>query len=203
MTFNHPVTLVSMTSLLGRLALVCALCTGASGCKSSAAADEARQRVQPTYDKATGRLTKIAYDANSNGSPDTWAYMDGARLVRVEADENEDSRIDRWEYYPAASAGPSVKQPPERIDRARGGDGRVSRREFFEGAALVRIEEDVDGNGSMDKWETYVGGALSVLALDTSGRGKPDHRLIYRPDGSLDRVEADPTGNGQFQPVKH
>jgi hypothetical protein len=202
LTSNNPANLVSTASPLARIALVCALCAAVSGCKSSAAVEAARQRVQPTYDKTTGRLTKIAYDANSNGSPDTWAYMDGARLVRLEADENEDSRIDRWEYYPAAPAGTSVKQPPERIERATRGDGQVSRREFFDGAALVRIEEDVDGNGSMDKWETYVDGALSVLALDTSGRGKPDRRLIYRPDGSLDRVEADPAGSGQFQPVK-
>lgn len=199
MIFTNPTNLVSATS---RLALVCVLCTAVSGCKSSAAEEDARRRVQPTYDKTTGRLTKIAYDANSNGSPDTWAYMDGARLVRLEADENEDSRIDRWEYYPAASAGASVKVPPERIERSTRGDGQVSRREFFDGSVLVRIEEDVDGNGSIDKWETYVGGSLSVLALDTSGRGKPDRRLIYRPDGSLDRVEADPTGSGQFHPVK-
>jgi hypothetical protein len=67
---------------------------------------------------------------------------------------------------------------------------------------MERVEEDTDGNGSIDKWETYADGALAVLALDIQGRGTPDRRLIYRPDGSLERIEADPTGSGQFQAVK-
>ena len=56
-------------------------------------------------------------------------------------------------------------------------------------------------DGTVDKWETYAGGSLSVLALDTRGRGRPDRRLLYRPDGSLDRIEADPTGSGNFAPL--
>lgn len=67
---------------------------------------------------------------------------------------------------------------------------------------MTRVEEDTDGNGAIDKWETYSGGALAVLALDTTGRGTPDRRLIYRPDGSLDRIEADPSGTGRFEVLK-
>ena len=81
-------------------------------------------------------------------------------------------------------------------------DGRVSRREFFEAGELARIEEDTDGDGANDKWETYTAGVLAVMALDTERRGKPDRRLIYKPDGSLDRIEADPTGAGQLSAVK-
>jgi len=99
----------------------------------------------PTYDKSTGRLTRLDYDANGNGKRDTWTFMDGARLIRLEADENED--------------------------------------------------------GKADKWETYTDQGLAVLALATQGRGKPDRRLVYRPDGSLDRIEVDPSGSYQFQPV--
>ena len=173
-----------------------------TGCQNAAAGRDGQGRLEPTYDQGTGRLTRIDYDANGNGRHETWAYMDGARLIRLEADENEDGRVDRWEYYPTAGGAASLKQPPERIERATRLDGQVSRREFFTGGVMVRVEEDTDGNGSIDKWETYADGALAVLALDTQGRGTPDRRLIYRPDGSLERIEADPTGSGQFQTVK-
>lgn len=158
-------------------------------------------RVSPTYSKETGRLTQLAYDSDSNGKHDMWAYMDGASLIRLEADENEDGKIDRWEYYPPGASA-SLKQPPERIERATRFDGRVSRREFFEGGEIARIEEDTDGNGAIDKWETYTAGVLTLLALDTSGRGKPDRRLIYGGDGALERIEVDPTGSGAFQVFK-
>jgi hypothetical protein len=182
------------------------------GCRPAASGPQAAGRVQPTYDQATGRLTRLAYDSNGNGKDDTWAYMDGARLVRLEADENEDGHIDRWEYYPAdqnagagaavSTAAGSVKQSPERIDRSTRFDGRVSRREFFEGGEMVRVEEDTSGDGVLDKWETYVNGALATTAIDTSGRGRPDRRFIYRPDGSLERIEADSTGAGRFVAVR-
>lgn len=61
------------------------------------------------------------------------------------------------------------------------------------------MEEDTDANGKVDKWETYADGALTLMALDTQGRGTPDRRLVYGADGSLDRIEADPTGSGTFQ----
>ena len=70
------------------------------------------------------------------------------------------------------------------------------------GGRLARIEEDTNGDGAIDKWETYAGGVLSVLALDLQHRGKPDRKLIYRPDGTLDRIEVDPDGTGRFQPIK-
>ena len=128
--------------------------------------------------------------------------MDGTRIDKLEADENEDGKIDRWEYYPATPLPARGKPVPERIERATRMDGKVSRREFFERGSLARIEEDTNGDGALDKWETYVGGVLSVLALDLQHRGNPDRQLIYRPDGSLDRIEVDPDGSGRFQPIK-
>lgn len=190
----------------GQLLPVAFLACAASACADAAAERDARARIQPTYDSANGRLTKLAYDSNKDGKADTWAFMDGSRLIRLEGDENTDGRVDRWEYYPdpaATGAGATAaRQSPERIERATRFDGQVSRREFFEGAQMVRVEEDTDANGAMDKWESYTDGALTVLALDTSGKGKPDRRLIYKSDGSLDYIETDADGTGKFQRVK-
>ncbi len=41
--------------------------------------------------------------------------------------------------------------------------------------------------------------ALAVMALDTQAKGRPDRRLLYKPDGSFDHVETDPTGSGTFK----
>ena len=171
------------------------------GCGGASPAADTQGRVTPAYDAATGKLTRLAYDSDDNGTDDTWASMDGTRLVSLEADENEDGQIDRWEFYPPdAKTGP--RQAPERIERATRLDGRVSRREFFEQGVMTRVEEDTDGNGAIDKWETYKDGALVLLALDTAGRGQPDRRFVYRADGSLERMEADRDGRGTFEVVK-
>lgn len=172
-----------------------------AGCQAAAPTPDAGGRIEPAYDQATGRLTRLSYDSNKDGKHDTWAVMDGARLVKLEADENLDGKIDRWEYYPTDGAA-ALKQPPERIERSTRFDGQVSRREFFEAGVMVRVEEDTDANGQTDKWETYAAGALVTVGLDTKGLGKPDRRLVYSPDGSLERIEADETGSGQFQVVK-
>jgi hypothetical protein len=179
------------------LVLGAALC----GCESGGSTS-AQGRVEPSYDQATGKLTRLSYDSNSDGKHDTWAFMDGAKLIRLEADENQDGRIDRWEYYPPNATKGSGKQAPERIERSTHGDGQVSRREFFDNGVMVRVEEDTDGNGKTDKWETYANGALATLALDTTGRGTPDRRLIYAADGNVVKIEADPNGSGQFEVVK-
>jgi hypothetical protein len=170
----------------------------AAGCDRPASTPPGSEQIQPSYDPGTGKLTRLSYDSNNDGKHDTWAFMDGARLIKLEADENQDGRVDRWEYYPAAGDG-GVKQPPERIERSTRFDGKVSRREFFEGGVMVKVEEDTDGDDRIDKWETYSGGTLTLLALDTKGLGKPDRRLVYAPDGSLDRIEEDADGSGQFR----
>lgn len=161
------------------------------------------ERLRPEYD-SKGRLQKLEYDRSGDGKIDTWGYMDGSRVVRVEADENGDGQVDRWEFHrqDAASPAASSDRTVERIERATRFDGRVSRVEYFKGGVLERIEEDTDGNGATDKWETYTDGSLSMLAIDTLGRGKPDRRLVYQPDGSLDRIEADAAGTGDFRALK-
>jgi hypothetical protein len=160
--------------------------------------------VRAQYDP-TGRLQKIEYDRNGDGKADAWGYMDGSRVVRVEVDEDADGRVDRWEYHReaegAAASTPGVDPTLERIERSTGHDGRINRWEYFTNGVLSRVEEDTNQDGKIDKWETYVNGVLSTMALDTQSRGKPDRRLVYGSDGSLTRIEADPTGSGAFAPL--
>ena len=90
----------SVTTGLRDALAVLAVCGAvlAHGC-----ADPERERLKATtkasYDKATGKLTELTYDANKNGRIDTWTEMDGTRPLRSRIDSNEDGRIDRWEYY--------------------------------------------------------------------------------------------------------
>ena len=173
--------------------------------------------VRPEYSE-TGTLQKLESDRDGDGTNDTFGYMDGARVLRVEVDENNDGRIDRWEYHahtPGAAAGadgPSSasdtraagatpEKTIERIERATKRDGKVNRREFFQGGQLVRAEEDADADGRIDKWETYTAGALTLMAVDTSHRGAPDRRIVYSADGEFLRVEADRDGTGTFTPL--
>lgn len=167
------------------------LLIAASAC--SPAAPRGNDRISPTYDGASGRLSKLAYDANGDGKTDTWGYMDGVRVIRVEADENQDTKIDRWEYHrsvPNASDPGNPLDTVERIERSTRHDGKVSRWEFFEAGVLARVEEDTTGDGTVDKWEAYANGSLLSMSLDTTGSGRPDRRLLYKPDGSFDRVES-------------
>ena len=185
------------------------------GCSTSATENTGNARVTPAYDEG-GRLKQLTFDRDSDGKVDTWGYMEGSRVSRVEVDENGDGNVDRWEHYNpdaqgargAVQGGPAstaeaapVDLALERIERATRRDGKISRRDFFENGRLVRVEEDTDGNGRLDKWETYTDGTLQIMALDSTGRGTPDRRLVYQPDGTLNRIEVDPTGSGTFRPL--
>jgi hypothetical protein len=202
-------------NLIGAL-LVVAIAPIAVSCDRGRA--EARKRITPEYDKKTGRLSMLKYDANGNGVVDTWSYMDGARVVRIEIDKDEDGKIDRWEYYGAdqklAKVGfsrqsdgkedawsfPRPDGSIDRIEISTARDGKVTRIEHYQQNALVSAEEDSDGDGRMDKWERYDGARLASVAFDTHHRGTPDRRLVYGADGSV-RVEADDKGDGTFAPV--
>lgn len=173
------------------------------------------KQIEPVYDK-TGRLQLLKYDANKNGTPDTFSYMDGARVVRIEIDKDEDGKIDRWEYYDGNQkltkvgfsrsndgkedawtfAGPDGTT--ERIELSTHGDGKVTRTEFYENNALVRAEEDTDEDGVVDKWEAYDGERLVSVAFDTMHRGRPDRRLLYGPGGTSTLEVAD--ANGRWAP---
>lgn len=165
------------------------------------------KRIEPVYDKTTGRLQLLKYDSNGNGKVDTWSYMDGARVLRIEIDKDEDGTIDRWEYYGAdqklarvgfsrandgkedawSYAGPDGSIV--RIDVSTRRDGKANRTEHYEKSVLVRAEEDGDGDGKIDKWETYEDTRLASVAFDTTHTGAPNRRLIYAADGTV-RVES-------------
>ena len=177
----------------------------------SGSTTEAATKVKSEYNDS-GRLTRLTADRNGDGKIDTFGYMDGSRVLRVEVDENGDGKIDRWEYHTDSTGSTGSNGATganadggdvtlERIDRATKFDGKISRREYFEHGALTRIEEDTDGDGKIDKWETYSAGTLAIMAIDTKARGIPDRRLIYQPDGTLNRIETDPSGTGTWRPL--
>ena len=198
---------------MGPLVLAIAIIV-AAGCKHSA--DSSEKRIEPIYDRVTGRLQLVKYDSDGDGKTDIWTYMDGPRVVRTEADTNQDGKVDRWQYYgpdkKVDKIGLSTKNDgvedrwaylaadgttTTRIESASGGSGKVSRVEYLEQGVVVRVEEDTDGDGRVDKWETYDGPRLAVVGFDTLHRGAPDRRLVYGADGTV-RIEIDTRGDGHF-----
>lgn len=147
-----------------------------AGSACGTAPDET-SRIEGVYDQTTGRLELLKYDADGDGTVDTWSYMDGARVLRIELDGNQDNRIDRWEYY-----GPD--QQIEKIGLSMKRDGTADRFEYYENGTLTRAEGDTSGDGRIDKWEVYDGGRLASVAFDTTQRGSPDRRVVYGPGGS-------------------
>jgi hypothetical protein len=192
------------------LILIC-ICT-LTGCRQS----PANSTVQPVYDKATGRLDELHYDANRDGVTETVGFLDGRRIQRVEIDQDEDGRVDRWEYYDAAGA-------LTKVGFSRRGDGRedawsyadadgnviriemggagggIVRTEYYDHETITRADEDSDGDGAVDKWESYDAGRLASVAFDSARTGRADRRLTYESNGRV-RIEADPDGDGIFSP---
>jgi hypothetical protein len=198
------------------ISLVVAFALAFSACDRKG--DEARKRISPEYDKATGKLKLLRYDSDGDGKVDTVSFMDGARILRIEIDKNEDGKVDRWEYYDAnqklekigtsrADDGkedswtyPAADGSTARVEVSTRHDGKVNRVEHYVNGVLSAAEEDGDGDGKIDKWETYEGDHISSVAFDMTHRGTPDRRLIYGPNGTA-RVEVDPNGTGQFVAV--
>jgi hypothetical protein len=157
----------------------------------------------PVYNKQTGALEELQSDRDGDGKIDTRAFMDGVRLKHIEIDRNGDGKTDRWEFYvPGAGVSPGAAQTAlSHVEEAGAFDDRVTLREFYQGGARVRVEEDTDLDGRTDKWEFYDRGVLARVELDLVGKGYPSQRLVYRADGNLDRIETDPEGDGTFVPL--
>lgn len=178
--------------------------------------------VEPFYDSATGRLTRLASDSNRNGVVDTWTHMDGAKALRSFADLNEDGRIDRWEYYdagtrlvkvgfsrrddghPDAWAYPRSDGSLERVEISSSADETlIDRWEFYERVegrmdpVLARAEEDTNRDGRPDRWETYRAGEVQTVAWDLTADGVPDRRVTYR-NARLVSIESNPDASGML-----
>ena len=208
-----------MRKLLICLGLVC-LC----GC-SDPDRERLKATTKPTYDRATGKLTELTYDADKNGRIDTWTDMDGARPLRSRIDRDEDGKIDRWEHYDQsgqltkvgfsrkndgipdawAFAGPdgnlqrieiSSASDEKKIDRWEHYDASVALNAEGTGA-LVKAEEDTNGDGKPDKWESYENGTIKTAAFDENSDGTPDRRLTYAGT-ALVLIESDPDASGRF-----
>jgi hypothetical protein len=166
-----------------------------------------RDQVTPVYDPA-GTIRRLDYDTDRDGHFDMRAYLENCRTVRIESDGNGDGVIDRWEYYRAdgqldrlgtSSASDGIEDTwviqsgdQMRVDMATRRDGVADRHEFHEKGVLVRAEQDTNGDGRIDQWQRFAGGKLRELLIDTSQTsGRPDRRLVYAADGSLQGVDSD------------
>ncbi len=166
------------------------------------------RQATPSYDVFSRRLIAIYADQDGDGRSDQWSYVDGNRLLRGEKDTDADGRIDRWEYFNAEAAlerigtsslgdgiedtwtWPAGADGVGRVDRARGRDRHVDRREYFTNGELTRAEEDTDGDGRTDRWDRYEGGVLRQAEFDTTfSGGPPNRRVIYDASGHFQRVE--------------
>jgi hypothetical protein len=149
--------------------------------------ESARPRVQAAYDKASGKLVQLTVDAEKDGKPNIYSYMDGPKFVRVEIDWDEDGLIDQWEHYDDGRRAVRAGQPRandgqegiSKIEISTRRDGKPNRIEFFDNGSLVRAEEDSDLDGRPDRWETYEGGALRAVAFDRDGNGAPETQIDY------------------------
>jgi hypothetical protein len=194
-----------------------------------ACSDPERERLEattkPSYDRNTGRLTELTFDANRNGRIDTWTEMDGNRPLRSRMDTDEDGRADRWEYYneagklskvgfsrradgkPDAWAFSAADGRIERIEvSSTAEEAEVDRWEFYdvsrtpgpEGTGpLLRVEEDSNSDGRRDKWERYENGLVKTAEFDENGDGRPDRRLTYR-GAELVLIETTPDASGAY-----
>jgi hypothetical protein len=173
----------------------------AAACQSRGATTADNAAVKPVYNKETGVLEQLVADREGKGRIDMRAHMTGARVNSVEIDRNHDGRPDRFEFYETANArqGAGARTQLTRAEEANGSSDKVTRWEYYEGGQIRRVEEDTDNDGRVDKWELYEHGSLVRMDLDLAGRGFPDRRLMYRPDGALDRTEADEKGDGRFK----
>jgi hypothetical protein len=191
----------------------------AAGCSNS-------NHASAQYDPETGRLRTLAFDATGAGKKNAVGYVDGSKLRRIELDLDSDGAIDRWDFYNAdgtlekvglsqrddgrmdaeAFYAPDGALRMMRVSTRR--DGTFDRVEYYEKDVLVRSEEDTNGDGRPDKWDTYRPEpnvppsvppyAITSTAFDETGRGTPSRRLVFGPDGRVERIEVDRDGDGHF-----
>jgi len=192
-------------------------------CSTAPAGD----RPKAEYDKSTGRLREIVFDANKNGKNDTISYMDGTRIIRIELDLDENGKVERWDFYRPdgklekvglASRNDGVMDSQafytqagelQRIEISTKRDGTFDRTEFYDHNVLFRGQDDTNGDGKPDKWDEYTplpnhaagepAYAITATAFDDTGSGTPGRRFIYGAKGTVARVEVDPRHDGSWK----
>lgn len=187
----------------GMAAAVCsAALVACHGC-ADPERDRLKATTKATYDKATGKLTELTYDANKNGRIDTWTEMDGTRPTRSRIDSNEDGRVDRWEYYDAAG-----KLSKVGFSR-KSGDAPDAWAYAGSGGGVERIEISASADPArIDRWEYYDASATAAASTpnepgtllrveeDTNGDGRPDKWERYER-GVVSTVEFDENHDGR------
>jgi hypothetical protein len=175
------------------------------------------ERVTGVHAHDSRVLQRLDYDYDSDGRIDARTYIRDGRPVRLEADGNGDSVVDRWEYYGRNGAllwiGGStqgdgredtwVRLEGDRrlVDISTARDGRVDRREVYEGETLIGAQIDTNHDGLTDRWEEFRDGALVRLLLDPEQRhGRPTRRIVYAADHTT-RIEADDDGDDAWEAV--
>ncbi len=171
---------------------------------SSCASPRDDSAIVPVYDKESGRLQRLDYDSDKDGTPDTVSFMDGQKVIRIEIDKDQDGRVERWEYYSQDQKlvrvgisrlndgivdawsynGPdgSLAQ----VDLSGNRDGRITRKEFYEAGQLVRVEETAPVRSQ------------SVSSDPSAGLSdwKPARWEFYDRSGRLTTVAFDSSGRG-------
>jgi len=212
--------------LLANVGAPFVLCGMLAGCSTQAST--VGDAPQAKYDATSGHLRELAFDATHSGRNNAIGFMDGTQIQRIEVDEDGDGQVDRWEFYDArrhlervgisrhhngsidAMAFYGEHGDLERIEVSTRADHLFDRIEFYQFESLRRVEEDTNGDGRVDKWETYAvdshhaaGDTPTILTavFDDVFRGTPTRRLVYRPDGTVLRVEQDIDGDGNFKEI--
>lgn len=185
----------------------------AAGCRGDAPA-----RAQGVYAHDSRVLLRLDYDYDGDGRVDVRTYMRDGRPVRLEGDGNGDGVIDRWEYYGrggellrigGSTRGDGLedtwvhtKGEQRFVEISTGRDGRIDRREVYQGDMLVGVESDTNFDGLPDRWEEFRDGAVVRLMLDDEQRhGWPTRRIVYEGHEAA-HIETDVDGDGAWEVVR-
>lgn len=149
-----------------------------------------RDNVYAKYDPKTGRLKTLDVDLDRNGRMDAFSRWDGARVYLIEVDLNEDGVIDRWEHYDESNKRVKLGGSSQR-------DGIEDSWDYFDSADRhVKTEIDEDRDGIIETRYLYVTHpddpsrrVMSEAQLHINPAGEPGQRVLYRPDGTTEKME--------------
>ena len=82
-------------------------------------------------------------------------------------------------------------------------NGRNDAVSFMDGAAIHRIELDLDENGKVDRWDFYnEDRSLQKIGWSRANDGVMDTQAFYGPDATLQRIEVSTKRDGRFDRVE-